>query len=102
MGSLFNNSFLTNTTSTFVPPFLSNTTYTLPKLPTGLTTAFVIIASLLVLEQIVYRHRKGALPGLKWTIPIIGKLADSVSPTLEMYQRQWDMGPLSAISVFHM
>jgi C-22 sterol desaturase len=40
----------------------------------GWTTAIlVLVATLLVLEQSVYRYKKGHLPGAKWTIPIIGK-----------------------------
>lgn len=65
-------------------------------------TVVTIVLSLLILEQAVYRSKKGRLPGDRWTIPIIGKFADSLSPTLEGYQRQWDSGELSAISVFNM
>ena len=65
-------------------------------------TSLAVIAGLLVLEQSVYRYKKGHLPGSKWTIPIIGKFADSMSPSIEGYQRQWDSGELSAISVFNM
>lgn len=55
-----------------------------------------------MLEQTVYRYKKRHLPGAAWTIPIIGKFADSVSPTLENYMKQWLSGPLSAVSVFNM
>lgn len=65
------------------------------------TTAAIVI-SLLVLEQTVYRYKKRHLPGSRWTIPLIGKFADSVNPTMEGYQRQWASGALSAISVFNM
>lgn len=68
----------------------------------SLSTALVIIASLLVLEQAVYRYKKKHLPGAKWTIPIIGKFADSMSPSLEGYMKQWNSGDLSAVSVFNM
>lgn len=68
----------------------------------ALATAVTILASLLLLEQVVYRSRKQHLPGSKWTIPIIGKFMDSRHPTMEGYMRQWAMGALSAISVFHM
>ena len=68
----------------------------------GLVTALTIILSLLVLEQSVYRSKKQKLPGSPWTIPLIGKFMDSMNPTLEGYQRQWDSGELSAISVFNM
>lgn len=65
-------------------------------------TVGAIIVSLLVLEQVHYRSKKGHLPGDRWTIPIIGKYAASLHPTLEGYQRQWDSGALSALSVFNM
>jgi len=66
-----------------------------------LYTTAAIVASLLILEQAVYRYKKRHLPGARWTIPIIGKFADSVSPSMEGYQKQWDSGALSAISVFN-
>jgi C-22 sterol desaturase len=50
----------------------------------------------------VYRYKKAHLPGAKWTIPVIGKFADSLNPSLEGYKRQWYSGPLSAVSVFNM
>lgn len=59
------------------------------------------MVSLLVLEQIVYRTKKAHLPGDKWTIPIIGKFADSLNPSLENYKRQWNSGRLSVVSVFN-
>ena len=68
----------------------------------SLSTALVIIVSLLVLEQAVYRYKKKHLPGAKWTIPLIGKFADSMSPSLEGYIKQWNSGDLSAVSVFNM
>lgn len=64
--------------------------------------ALAVIASLLILEQTVYWQKKSHLPGPSWTIPIIGKFADSRNPTLENYQKSWDSGPLSAVSVFNM
>jgi sterol 22-desaturase len=67
-----------------------------------LYTTLVIVASLLVIEQVVYRQKKRHLPGSKWTIPVIGKFADSVSPSFEGYKKQWASGNLSAISVFNM
>ena len=81
-----------------------NTSYfaRLIKSHPGLITLATIILSLLILEQVVYRAKKQGLPGDRWTLPIIGKFADSVHPTLEGYQRQWDSGELSAISVFNM
>ncbi|KII86392.1 hypothetical protein PLICRDRAFT_114775 [Plicaturopsis crispa FD-325 SS-3] len=66
-----------------------------------LTTTVAIVLSLLVLEQSVYRYKKQHLPGSKWTIPIIGKFADSLKPTMEGYKAQWNSGDLSAISVFN-
>lgn len=73
-------------------------------LPTGnwFYTTAAIILSLLILEQSVYRFKKRHLPGDKWTIPIIGKFADSMKPTMEGYMKQWDSGALSALSVFNM
>ena len=72
-------------------------------LPSGdwLFTTAAIIVSLLVLEQSVYRYKKRHLPGATWTIPIIGKFADSMKPTMEGYMKQWASGALSAISVFN-
>lgn len=40
-----------------------------------LTTILVLVATLLVLEQSVYRYKKQHIPGNKWTIPVIGKFA---------------------------
>ncbi|KAJ7596760.1 cytochrome P450 [Mycena floridula] len=68
---------------------------------TWLYTTSVILLSLLILEQTIYRIKKRHLPGDKWTIPLIGKFADSVHPTMEGYKKQWDSGDLSAISVFN-
>ncbi|KAK0198993.1 cytochrome P450 [Armillaria mellea] len=68
---------------------------------TWLVTTTVILVSLLILEQSVYRYKKRHLPGDKWTIPIIGKFADSMKPTMEGYMKQWNSGALSAISVFN-
>ena len=82
-----------------VPSFLSNIQ---EHSFTWLYTTLAIIFALLVLEQSVYRYKKGHLPGDKWTIPIIGKFADSMSPSMEGYKKQWDSGALSAISVFNM
>ncbi|KAJ7124785.1 cytochrome P450 [Mycena crocata] len=66
-----------------------------------LYTTGAIIFALLALEQTVYRVKKRHLPGDKWTIPIIGKFADSMKPTMEGYKAQWDSGVLSAVSVFN-
>lgn len=70
--------------------------------PTWFYTTAAIVASLLLLEQVVYRYKKRHLPGATWTIPLIGKFADSMSPSMECYKKQWDSGALSAISVFNM
>lgn len=69
---------------------------------TWLYTTAAIVGSLLALEQAVWRYKRGRLPGDTWTIPIIGRFADSTKPTMENYKRQWDSGPLSAVSVFNM
>ncbi|KAH8086600.1 C-22 sterol desaturase [Cristinia sonorae] len=66
-----------------------------------LYTTVTIVVSLLALEQSVYRYKKRHLPGAKWTIPVIGKFADSVEPTMEKYKAQWSSGALSAVSVFN-
>ena len=73
-------------------------------LPSGnwFYTTAAIVVSLLILEQSVYRYKKRHLPGDRWTIPIIGKFADSVKPSMEGYMKQWSLGALSAISVFNM
>ncbi|KAF7967298.1 hypothetical protein HWV62_38622 [Athelia sp. TMB] len=68
---------------------------------TWLYTTGAILLALLILEQSVYRQKKQHLPGDKWTIPVIGKFADSMKPTMEGYKKQWDSGALSAISVFN-
>ena len=65
-------------------------------------TTAAIILSLLLLEQSVYRYKKRHLPGDRWTIPVIGKFADSMKPTMEGYIKQWNSGALSALSVFNM
>ncbi|KAF8973679.1 cytochrome P450 sterol C22-desaturase [Flammula alnicola] len=67
----------------------------------SLFTTLAILASLLVLEQAIYRYKKRHLPGASWTIPLIGKFADSLSPSMEGYKKQWNSGALSAISVFN-
>lgn len=66
-----------------------------------LGSLLAMIATLLVLEQAVYRYKKAHLPGAKWTIPLIGKFKDSMDPRLEGYKRQWASGELSVTSVFN-
>lgn len=53
-------------------------------------------------SQVVYRSKKAHLPGARWTIPVIGKFADSMNPRLDNYKKQWASGALSAVSVFNM
>ncbi|KAF8898336.1 C-22 sterol desaturase [Infundibulicybe gibba] len=85
-------------------------TFPIPSFPTLLQgksvsswfyTTLAIILALLALEQSVYRYKKRHLPGATWTIPLIGKFAESVAPSMEGYKKQWDSGALSAISVFN-
>ena len=68
---------------------------------TWAATTAAIVTALLILEHSGYRYKKAHLPGETWTIPIIGKFADSVSPTMEKYKKQWQYA-LSAVSVFNM
>ncbi|CAD6580030.1 MAG: RNA polymerase C-22 sterol desaturase [Cyphobasidiales sp. Tagirdzhanova-0007] len=68
--------------------------------PGWTTSILVVVVSLLVLEQSVYRHKKAHLPGAKWTIPIIGKFADSLKPSMSAYHQTWAY-PLTATSVFN-
>ncbi|KZS91770.1 cytochrome P450 [Sistotremastrum niveocremeum HHB9708] len=101
MASLWKNSpsvpLSTPTSSTFQSAFIQPTSSS----STIFVTSLAVIASLLVLEQVVYRSKKASLPGDKWTIPIIGKFADSRSPTLQKYMKSWNSGALSAVSVFN-
>jgi C-22 sterol desaturase len=80
------------------PSLLSSTS----KVATWTYTTLAIVFALLALEQSVYRYKKKHLPGDSWTIPIIGKFADSMNPTMEGYMKQWNAGALSALSVFNM
>jgi C-22 sterol desaturase len=82
--------------------FPSALSFSVPGSFTWLYTTVAILCALLVLEQGVYRAKKGSLPGDKWTIPVIGKFADSMKPSMENYKKQWDSGVLSAVSVFNM
>ena len=72
------------------------------QVATWTNTTLAILLTLLILEQSVYRYKKKHLPGDSWTIPIIGKFADSMKPTMEGYMKQWNAGALSALSVFNM
>ncbi|KIO34301.1 hypothetical protein M407DRAFT_240632 [Tulasnella calospora MUT 4182] len=88
--------------STSVPSFVSTTAaYEALSSYKGLISVAVVVFTILALEQAVYRAKKGSLPGSPWTIPIIGKFMDSMNPTIEGYISQWNQGPLSALSVFH-
>lgn len=87
---------LHNASYSYAPPAVQGSTLT------WFYTTFGIIGGLLALEQAVYRYKKRHLPGDSWTIPVIGRFADSMSPTMEGYQKQWDSGPLSVVSVFNM
>ncbi|KAL6300277.1 cytochrome P450 sterol C22-desaturase [Sparassis latifolia] len=80
-----------------VPSFLSVSS----DIATWVYTTLAIVTALLVLEQSVYRYKKRHLPGDAWTIPVIGKFADSLKPTMEGYMKQWESGALSVISVFN-
>ena len=86
-------------------PAATSPPYSIP-FPSGscswLYTTLAIMFTLLALEQSIYRYKKRHLPGATWTIPIIGKFADSLKPTMEGYMRQWNAGDLSAVSVFNM
>ena len=88
--------YLPSSTLGPVPAFVSTISWS------WLYTTGAILLALLALEQSVYRYKKRHLPGAKWTIPIIGRFADSLNPTLDGYKRGWDSGALSAISVFNM
>lgn len=89
--------------STSVPSFVSTTAaYEALSSHKILVSVAAVILSILALEQAVYRSKKGRLPGSSWTIPIIGKFMDSMNPTMEGYISQWNKGPLSVLSVFHM
>ncbi|KAI5475960.1 C-22 sterol desaturase [Pseudohyphozyma bogoriensis] len=64
------------------------------------SSVLVLIVSLLILEQSVWRARRGKLAGHSWQIPIIGQFAESLHPSMEAYKRSW-ANPLSAVSVFN-
>ncbi|KAF5375272.1 hypothetical protein D9758_000083 [Tetrapyrgos nigripes] len=101
---------MTNSMSVSAPVATAEALYNLPatlfpfatdKSATWWYTTAAILLGLLALEQTVYRYKKGHLPGDPWTIPIIGKFADSMKPTMENYMKQWNSGALSALSVFN-
>ncbi|KAJ6574659.1 cytochrome P450 [Mycena capillaripes] len=90
-----------SSTSSPLYSFPSALSFKAPESYAWLYTTGAILFALLALEQTVYRVKKRHLPGDAWTIPIIGKFADSMKPTMEGYKKQWDSGVLSAISVFN-
>jgi C-22 sterol desaturase len=103
MNSLFRSPFVAVPSPTgaasYDSPFPSHT----PSLvPTWGWTAAAIVFALLALEQGVYRAKKRHLPGPGWTIPVIGKFADSMNPSMDKYKTQWRSGALSVVSVFNM
>jgi sterol 22-desaturase len=109
MASFFHNvSAAWMPSSTSQPPLYSSVnipsvlSFTTGQSAIWLYTTVAIILALLALEQSVYRYKKAHLPGDKWTIPIIGKFADSVNPSMQAYKKQWSSGDLSAVSVFNM
>ncbi|KAJ7293781.1 cytochrome P450 sterol C22-desaturase [Mycena rebaudengoi] len=83
------------------PLYSFPTSFRVPESFTWLYTTLAVLIALLALEQTVYRVKKRNLPGDTWTIPIIGKFADSMKPTMQNYKKQWDSGVLSAVSVFN-
>ncbi|KAK4699635.1 hypothetical protein P7C70_g6625, partial [Phenoliferia sp. Uapishka_3] len=74
------------------------------------SSALVLIVTLLLAEQSLWRWRKGNLPGWKWQIPIIGQFADSLHPSMQAYKKRgalivelaiaWST-PFQAVSVFN-
>lgn len=64
------------------------------------STAVVVIVSLLLLEQSLWRLRRGKIPGHTWQIPVIGQFAESLHPSMDAYKRSWAT-PLAAVSVFN-
>ncbi|KAM0792936.1 hypothetical protein ACM66B_002695 [Microbotryomycetes sp. NB124-2] len=64
------------------------------------SSILVLLVTLLIAEQSLWRYRKGNLPGHKWQIPLIGQFAESLNPTMEAYKRSW-ANPLASVSVFN-
>ncbi|GAA5872497.1 hypothetical protein JCM8547_006931 [Rhodosporidiobolus lusitaniae] len=56
------------------------------------TAVLVVVITLLLAEQSLWRYRKQHLPGHSWQIPVIGQFAESLNPTMEAYKR---CGPAS-------
>ena len=57
--------------------------------PGWVTSLLVVVLSLLVLEQSVYRYKKKHLPGAKWTIPVIGKFAGGCRLVEARHNASW-------------
>ncbi|GAA5896182.1 hypothetical protein JCM6882_008512 [Rhodosporidiobolus microsporus] len=64
------------------------------------TAGLVVLVTLLIAEQSLWRWRKQHLPGPQWQIPVIGQFAESLNPTMEAYKRSWAT-PLASVSVFN-
>ncbi|GAA5872505.1 hypothetical protein JCM8547_006932 [Rhodosporidiobolus lusitaniae] len=64
------------------------------------TAVLVVVITLLLAEQSLWRYRKQHLPGHSWQIPVIGQFAESLNPTMEAYKRSWAT-PLASVSVFN-
>ncbi|GAA5977138.1 hypothetical protein JCM11641_001312 [Rhodosporidiobolus odoratus] len=60
----------------------------------------VVLVTLLLAEQSLWRYRKAHLPGHSWQIPVIGQFAESLNPSMEAYKRSWAT-PLATVSVFN-
>ncbi|KAM0749617.1 cytochrome P450 [Meredithblackwellia eburnea MCA 4105] len=93
------------------PPVPKQTSLSSLALPSGLSlsglsssqiasSALVLVVTLLLLEQTLWRYRKGKLPGWKWQIPVIGQFLDSLHPSMEAYKKTW-AEPMMAVSVFN-
>jgi C-22 sterol desaturase len=103
MNSLFRSPFVSQPSATAVASTVSDFSGSYSSIvPTWGWTAAAVVFALLALEQAVYRRKKGVLPGPNWTIPLVGKFIDSMYPSMQKYQNQWDSGALSAVSIFNM
>ncbi|KDE08747.1 C-22 sterol desaturase [Microbotryum lychnidis-dioicae p1A1 Lamole] len=107
MPSMQPSAYITEPTPSSLPSFSSfSSPFSFSLFSSGSTTTsfwsttIVLIVSLLVAEQTWWRYRKGALPGHKWQIPLIGQFAESLHPSMEAYMRSWAK-PLASVSVFN-
>jgi sterol 22-desaturase len=48
-----------------------------------------------------YIVKKGSIPGTLVKLPFVGAFVQSIHPKFENYYKQWQIGPLSCVSVFH-